>query len=144
MTTLCAILETGGALGGVDGCGPCAWADAEANNWRDRKDVAAPNTLDLMVRPPAARDNEREAVSWRSTDALKQPLTHFVSCTSRLAFPAPLVASCNFSRQYAELIDVPIADQHLDSRYHRLIAGPSLGLASSQLRPQMFEFAHSS
>src|SRR6516225_5519070 len=71
-------------------------------------------------------------------------LARFVSCTSRLAFAAPLVASCNFSRQYAELIDVPIADQHLDSRYHRLIAGPSLGLASSQLRPQMFEFAHSS
>jgi hypothetical protein len=47
------------------------WADAAANNWRDRKNVAAPNTLDLMVRPPAVRDNEREAVSWRSTDALK-------------------------------------------------------------------------
>ena len=70
--TLCATLETGGrALGGVSGCGPCAWADAAANNWRDRKNVAAPNTLDLMVRPPAARDNEREAVSWRSTNALK-------------------------------------------------------------------------
>ena len=70
--TLCATLETGGrALGGVGGCGPCAWADAAANNWRDRKNVAAPNTLDLMVRPPAARNNEREAVSWRSTNALK-------------------------------------------------------------------------
>ena len=70
--TLCATPEKGGrALGGVGGCGPCAWADAAANNWRDRKNVAAPNTLDLMVRPPAARDNEREAVSWRSTNALK-------------------------------------------------------------------------
>jgi hypothetical protein len=70
--TSCAILETGGrALGGVGGCGPCAWADAAATSWRDRKNVAAPNTLDLMVRPPAARDNEREAVSWRSTNALK-------------------------------------------------------------------------
>ena len=68
--TLCATLETGGcALGGVGGCGPCAWADVAANNWRDRKNVAAPSTLDLMVRPPAARDNEREAVSWRSTHA---------------------------------------------------------------------------
>ena len=67
--TLCATPEKGGrALGGVGGCGPCAWADAAANNWRDRKNVAAPNTLDLMVRPPA---NEREAVSWRSTNALK-------------------------------------------------------------------------
>ena len=70
--TLCATPEKGGrALGGVGGCGPCAWADAAANNWRDRKNVAAPNTLDLMVRPPAARNNEREAVSWRSTNALK-------------------------------------------------------------------------
>ena len=70
--TLCATPEKGGrALGGVGDCGPCAWADAAANNWRDRKNVAAPNTLDLMVRPPAARDNEREAVSWRSTNALK-------------------------------------------------------------------------
>ena len=43
--TLCAILETAGrrALGGVSGCGPCAWADVAANNWRDRKNVAAPN-----------------------------------------------------------------------------------------------------
>jgi hypothetical protein len=59
-------------------------------------------------------------------------------------FALPLLASCNFSRQYAELIDVPITDEHLDSMCHRLIAGPSLGLASSQLRPQMFEFAHGS
>jgi hypothetical protein len=36
--TLCATLETGGrALGGVGGCGPCAWADVAANNWRDRE-----------------------------------------------------------------------------------------------------------
>jgi hypothetical protein len=70
--TLCAILETGGrAFGGVGGCGPCAWADGAASNWRDRKNVAAPNTLDLMVGPPAARNNEREAVSSRSIHALK-------------------------------------------------------------------------
>src|SRR6478752_1036888 len=80
--TLCATLETGGcALGGVGGCGPCAWADVAANNWRDRKNVAAPNTLDLMVGPPAARNNEREAVSWRSTLALSTCL--------RASFPAP-------------------------------------------------------
>src|SRR5215471_17161431 len=62
--------------------------------------------------------------------------------TSRLAFAAPLVTSCNFSRQYAELIDVPIANEHLDSGCHRLIVGVSLGLASSPQRPQMFEFEH--
>ena len=59
-----------------------------------------------------------------------------------MAFAAPLVASCNFSRQYAWLIDVPIANEHLDSGRHCLIAGVSLGLASSPLRPQMFEFEH--
>jgi hypothetical protein len=64
------------------------------------------------------------------------------SCTSRLTFAAPLVASCNFSRQYAELIDVPIANKHLDSGCHCLIAGVSLGLASSLPRPQMLEFEH--
>jgi len=63
-------------------------------------------------------------------------------CTSRLAFAAPLVTSCNFSRQYAELIDVPIANEHLDSGCHRLIVGVSLGLASSLQRPQMLEFEH--
>jgi hypothetical protein len=64
------------------------------------------------------------------------------SCTSRLTFAAPLVASCNFSRQYAELIDVPIANKHLDSGCHCLIAGVSLGMASSLPRPQMLEFEH--
>jgi hypothetical protein len=49
----------------------------------------------------------------------------------RLAFATPLVASCNFSRQYAELIDVPIANEHLDSGCHCLITGFSLGPASS-------------
>ena len=58
------------------------------------------------------------------------------------ALKAPLVASSNFSRQYAELIDVPIANEHLDSGCHSLIAGVSLGPASSPLRPQMFEFEH--
>ena len=54
--TLCAILESDGrALGGVGGCCPCAWADAAANNCRDRKNVAAPNTLDLMVRSRSTR-----------------------------------------------------------------------------------------
>jgi hypothetical protein len=66
-------------------------------------------------------------------------LARFVSCTSRLTFAAPLVASCNFSRQFAELIDVPIANKHLDSG---CIAGVSLGLASSLPRPQMLEFEH--
>jgi hypothetical protein len=65
---------------------------------------------------------------------------HF--CTSRPAFAATLVTSCNFSRQYAELIDVPIANEHLDSGCHRLIVGVSLGLASSLQRPQMLEFEH--
>ena len=59
-----------------------------------------------------------------------------------MAFAVPLVASCNFSRQYAELIDVPIANEHLDSGCHRLIVGVSLGLASSLQRPQMLEFEH--
>jgi hypothetical protein len=58
----------------------------------------------------------------------------------RLAFAAPLVASCNFSRQYAEFIDVPIANEHRDSGCHCLIVGVSLGLASSPQKPQMFEF----
>jgi hypothetical protein len=89
-----------------------------------------------MVHPP-----EREAISWRSTNQL---LARFVSCTSRMAFAVALVASCNFSRQYAELIDVPIANKHLDGGCHCLITAFSLGPASSQLRPQMFEFPHGS
>ena len=40
-----------------------------------------------------------------------------------------LVASCNFSRQYVELIDVPIANEHLDRGNHCLIAVASLGVA---------------
>lgn len=31
---------------------------------------------------------------------------------------ATLVAGCNFSRQYAELIDMPIADKHPYRRHH--------------------------
>jgi hypothetical protein len=46
---------------------------------------------------------------------------------------APLVARCNFSRQYAELIEVPIANEHLDRGQHLLIAVASLGVASSLL-----------
>jgi hypothetical protein len=37
-------------------------------------------------------------------------------CTSRLAFATPLVASCNFSRHYTDLIDVPIANEHLRNK----------------------------
>jgi hypothetical protein len=40
-----------------------------------------------------------------------------------------LVASWNFSRQYVELIDVPIANEHLDRGNHCLIAVASLGVA---------------
>src|SRR5262249_6965980 len=77
LITLCAILELDGrALGGVDCCCPCAWADAAANNCRDRKNVA-PNTLDLMVPPPAARDNERNVRPPRSSSCL------------HASFPAP-------------------------------------------------------
>jgi hypothetical protein len=43
---------------------------------------------------------------------------------------APLFACRDFSRRYAELIDVPIADEHLDRRQHYLAAAHSLGVAS--------------
>ena len=42
----------------------------------------------------------------------------------------------------AELIGAPIANEHLDSGCHCLIAGVSFGLASSLPRPQMLEFEH--
>ena len=38
---------------------------------------------------------------------------------------------------------MPIANEHLDSGCHCLIAGVPLGLASSLPRPQMLEFEHS-
>ena len=76
--TLRAILKSDGrALGGVGGCCPCAGADAAANNCRDRKNIAAPNTLDLMVLPPTPLDNERNVRAARSS-----------SC-SHTSFPAP-------------------------------------------------------
>jgi hypothetical protein len=62
----------------------------------------------------------------------------------RMDVRATLVARCNFSRQHAELIAVPIANEHRDRGQHLLIAGVSLGVASSLLRPQMFEFKHDS
>lgn len=50
VTTLRAIPEKGGgAAGGVGGCGPCAGADAAANSWKARKNVAAPNIFDLTA-----------------------------------------------------------------------------------------------
>ena len=49
-----------------------------------------------------------------------------------------LVACCNFSRQYAELIDVPIADEHLDRGHHCLSAIVSLG-PMSLLHSQAFK-----
>jgi hypothetical protein len=42
---------------------------------------------------------------------------------------ALLVARCDFPRRHAELIDVPIADDHLDRGCHFLIAVASLGVA---------------
>jgi hypothetical protein len=90
-----------------------------------------------MVGPPAARNNEREVRSTRSVPACALYFLH-----QPADFAAPLVASCNFSRQYAELIDVPIANKHLDSGCHCLIAGVPLGLASSLPRSQMLEFEH--
>jgi hypothetical protein len=57
-----------------------------------------------------------------------------LGCLERIDFsPRPqasLIARCNFSRQYAELIDVPIANEHLDRGYHCLIVVASLGVAS--------------
>jgi hypothetical protein len=51
---------------------------------------------------------------------------------------APLVTRRDLSRQYAELIDVPIADEHLDRGCHSLIAAGSLG-AMSLLESQAFK-----
>src|ERR1700758_1043487 len=66
-----------------------------------------------------------------------------LGCLERIDFsPRPqasLIARCNFSRQYAELIDVPIANEHLDRGYHCLIVVASLGVASSLLKSQMLE-----
>ena len=56
--------------------------------------------------------------------------------------PIALVARGNFSRQYAELVDGPIANKLLNRRQYLLIACVSLGVASSLLRSQMFEFEH--
>ena len=57
VTKLCAIPEKGGCgLDGIGDCGSCAWAGAAANNWKARKNAAAPNTLDLTVPSPAALD----------------------------------------------------------------------------------------
>jgi hypothetical protein len=50
---------------------------------------------------------------------------------------APLVTRRDLSRQYAELIDVPIADEHLDRGY--LIVGISRTVAPP-FRPQAFDF----
>ena len=41
--------------------------------------------------------------------------------TSPLTNNALLVARCHFPRRHAELIDVPIADDHLDRGYHFLV-----------------------
>jgi hypothetical protein len=49
--------------------------------------------------------------------------------TSPLTNNALLVARCDFPRRHAELIDVPIADDHLDRGCHFLIAVASLGVA---------------
>jgi hypothetical protein len=48
VTTWCAIPEKGGA-DGVGGCGSCAGADAAANSWKARQNVAAPNIFDLTA-----------------------------------------------------------------------------------------------
>jgi hypothetical protein len=57
--------------------------------------------------------------------------------TSPLTNNALLVVRRDLSRQYAELIDVPIANEHLDRRY--LIVGISRTVAPP-LRPQTFDF----
>jgi len=48
VTTLRAIPEKGDAVG-VGGCGSCAGADAAANSWKARQNVAGPNTFDLTA-----------------------------------------------------------------------------------------------
>ena len=58
------------------------------------------------------------------------------SCCS--SFSASLVARCDLSRQHAELIDIPIPNEHLDRGHYCLIAVVSLGVASL-LKPQMLE-----
>ena len=46
--------------------------------------------------------------------------------TSPLTNNALLVARCDFPRRHAELIDVPIADDHLDRGCHFVIAVATL------------------
>jgi hypothetical protein len=59
VTKLCAIPEKGGCgLDGIGDCGSCAWAGAAANNWKARKNAAAPNTLDLTVPSPQHSTNK--------------------------------------------------------------------------------------
>ena len=48
----------------------------------------------------------------------------------------PLIARLDLSRQYAELIDVPVADDHLDRGCHSQIAAASLGATMSFLKSQ--------
>jgi len=45
---------------------------------------------------------------------------------------APLFARRDLSRQYAELIDIPVADEHLDCGQHFLTAAQSVSLLESQ------------
>ena len=47
-----------------------------------------------------------------------------------------LVARPDLSRQYAEFIDVPVADDHLDRGCHSQIAAASLGATMSFLESQ--------
>jgi hypothetical protein len=51
---------------------------------------------------------------------------------------AQLVAGRDLSRQHAELIDLPVADEHLDRGQHFPIAAHALGAAPA-LSPQAFE-----
>ena len=53
--------------------------------------------------------------------------------TSPLTNNAPLVARRDFPRRHAELIDVPIADDHLDRGQHSLSLGVAVPLGSQAL-----------
>ena len=92
----------------------------------------------VRIPTKAVRD---QSENWRSVPAAAHFLLKKIGRSGWTLAPLPitLVARRNFSRQNAELVDVPIANKHPDRGQYLLIAGVSLGVASSLLRSQTFE-----
>jgi hypothetical protein len=93
----------------------------------------------LAVRSASLRLGEPNRRQLIGALALK-PIGGLAVRSCRSLFSASLVARRDLSRQYAELIDVPIPNGHLDRGHYCLIAVVSLGIASL-LKPQMLELS---